>query len=262
MNKDVSTRIIEKMKVIRVLFPRITSQCETPESVPKSLHQYLRSFMRKVDSRLQKDSRTDQLRPILTDAAMGIKLHLADEAFPYESGLFSKDAWGVIKLVFPSEYLLQHLRKSVMSYYVLYFRSMIREPHMSFLYVHNSRVSLVTYVVCDGTYPRNTAHTYGKGEFLIPAASQYIPQTSCNDGLKCEEVKVCCLVKLSEQHFGIDFLIIFDPAGTDSKKLFLIQASVSWYSKQSGPKLAEIYQKTRWLWEQKLCEILLSKDRH
>jgi Cdc6-like AAA superfamily ATPase len=250
-NKDVVSRdVVEKAKEIGVLLPRMVSQCSSPTSVESWIHKSVSSFVLKIDTRMKKDSRIDEVLNFIMNAAMGVKLTLAEEPYAYNSGLFYKDVSGEMRLVLPSEFFLQHLERSIISHYVI-FKAYDKGGAYEFLVCarlkHHPNV-----IHCLGDKPTpvgeelSSAHpSFGKPEFEIPAAGQYIVQTACHDDLKCEQM--CCLVKLCESHYGVDFLVIYNPAGADSKKLLLIQASVTKYQTRRGPRLNKIYEKKDFL---------------
>lgn len=244
-SKVIDEGVISEMKTMNVLLPRMVTQCQqTTQSVTRWVNRQIFHYLRKVESRLQSDGDKDYLRTVLMNAAMNIKDTPASTACALDCGIFYEDDGGVPQLIFPAEVLLQHLHRHIRCNYALLEQYDKGAAH-EFLVCAQLR-TIANDVRCNGEKPTpvgktfNTNHyTSGKQEFCIPPSDQYIVQNDYDDELKCE--KQCCVVKLHQGHFGIDFLIIRNPGGAGSKRLFLIQASLTRYSQRKGPKLEEIY---------------------
>ena len=240
--QNINEEVIKEAKKIGVLLPSMIQQCSTPADVEPWIHSELCAYLTQVRSRLRGDS--DNLRTTLMSAAMGLQFKKAERAYAERTGLFYVDDSDAFLLVFPAEYLLEHLHHPIISSYHL-FRAYDTGAAFEFLTCAQLRLRK-NEILCFGEEPTPVKDSLnlknpsnGKPSFSIPAANKYIVQSGLRDDLKSDQS--CCLVKLHEEHFGIDFLIITDTAGSASKRLFLVQASVTKYQRRTSPKLSEVY---------------------
>ena len=240
--QNINEEVIKEAKKIGVLLPSMIQQCSTPSEVGQWIHDEICAYLTKVEGRLRGDN--DNLRTTLMSAAMGLQLKEAEQAYASRTGLFYVDDSDAFILVFPAEYLLNHLHPHIICCYHL-FKEYDTGATFEFLTCAQLK-SRKNEIFCIGKEPtpvtdslNSKSPANGIPSFSIPAANKYIVQSGLGDDLKSNQS--CCLVKLQEEHFGIDFIIVIDTAGSASKRLFVVQASVTKYQQRTGPKLSEIY---------------------
>lgn len=256
---DVSEDVIKQAENIGVGYlPRMIHQCtEGKTRVDKWLHEYICSIMLKCSYRMNEEF----VPAILLKAAMGSKLQPVEEAIAKLLGLFYEEC-SVLQLVVPSTFLLQYLRAAILASYSL-FKQFATGAAIEFL-VCAQLQSQSNTISCKGKEPtplgnrlESSHESKGEMEIVIPAAEECVSQAGYDAVI--EPHKKCCLVKLCESHFGIDYLIIDTPAGAGSRKLFLVQVSATRYQERSGPRLREVYEKKSYLGDKSVMEFYCEK---
>ena len=255
------TDILAEAKKIGLLMPRMILQCSTSSEVRRWVDNAILHVMLTVQHRLTMLCKDDPLRNILMKAAMDEELNESESVFAQLSGLFYMDSSDELHMLFPAKLLLPHLRIEIISCYTLL---TTYDTGVAFEFLTCAQLKSVSNrIFCTGSSPTPvcsslsvTRPSNGKEAFIIPTPNQYMLQSEVNDELKGDQ---CCLVKLHKQHFGVDFLVVYNPAGSDSKRLFLIQASVSTYQRRNGPKLKEVYENRSEFGKKSLVEFYCAK---
>ena len=244
-NAKVKIECVKEAKEMKVLIPRMFLQCRKSSDVAHWVEREIGLLLRKVQHRLSSGSHNDLLRDVFLKASMDKPLSTTKKSFAESCGFFYVDDSEHVHLIFPPHMMIPHLYESICSVY-----SLMRgyDVGAAFEYlVHAQLLIAKNSIYCMAIKPSALGNSKTTGSYVnarsvieIEQCVKSINQSAYDDDLKPDES--WCVVKLCDSHYGMDFLIICNTHGVDSKKLFFVQTSkVQKHQSRSKQKLSCLY---------------------
>ena len=241
---NVNKECIKEARKVGVLFiPRMLNQCKNCSDVRRWINREISNLLSKLRGRLTSEDYQDGLCAVLLKAAMGDTLNEVEEGCAIDSGFFYVDESDDVHLVYPRPFMVRHLYKTILSIH-----SLMKgfNTGMAFEFLVYAKLQIDgSEIRCMGDNPSSLAesadrssHVNARPRFQIGQCDECINQSHFDE---LKPSKSWCLVKLRKEHYAVDFLVIGDPHGTASKKLFFVQASVQKYQDRTERKLSSVY---------------------
>ena len=241
---NVPAEFVNEAKKMNVLMPRMFVQCRNSSAVARWVNKQITHLLSKVKNRLSSGSENDLLRDVLLKASLGKTLTFVEKSFAETCGFFYMDDSEDVHLIFPPHIMLPHLYESIRSIYGL-MREYDKGGAFEFL-VHAQLLIEKNSIYCMAAKPSALGNSEAGRSCVnahpvieIEQCVESINQSGYHDELKPK--KNWCVVKLCDGHYGVDFLIISNTHGADSKRLFFVQTSMQKHQSQSEKKLSCVY---------------------